>query len=118
MAVERSKAVDSAYSFISSPSLPTTNILAPSFENAMPVGESSCDKTSKGGSTNVAVEISNVPSIVLPDVSRTAPGWIVSSGVVSPAIVARCDAVRLNEIVAPSAAVSSSPALNVIPPPV
>ena len=38
-AVETSKGVDSAYSFMSSPSLPTTNILAPSFENAMPVGK-------------------------------------------------------------------------------
>ena len=97
-------------------SSPTTNILVPSFENAMPYGLMSCDETSKGGMTKVAVETSKVPSIRLPDVFRTAPGSIVSSGVVSPATVARCDEVRVKEIVASSEVVSSSLTLRVMPP--
>ena len=55
-AVERSKAADSVYSFISSPPLPITNILVPSFENAMPRGKDSFDNTLKGGETKMAVE--------------------------------------------------------------
>ena len=90
MAVEISKAADSVYSFMSCPIMPTTNILVPSLENAMPVGLESCEETSKGGGTKVAVEASKVPSMRFSDVSRTAPGSIVSSGVVSPATVARC----------------------------
>ena len=77
VAVDASKAVDSAYSFISSPSLPITNILAPSLENAMPCGSLSSDET-EVASTKTAVEASKVPTIRLSDVSRTAPGSIVS----------------------------------------
>ena len=55
----------------------------------MPVGSVSSDET-EVASTKTAVETSNVPTIRLSDVSRTAPGSIVSSGVVSPATVARC----------------------------
>ena len=55
VAVVTSKAVDSSYWFMSSPPPPTTNILVPSFENAMPCGPVSCDEMSKGGETKVAV---------------------------------------------------------------
>ena len=111
--VEASKGVDRSYSFTSSPVLPITNILVPSFENAMPRGELSCDM--EVVSTNFPVEASNVLTMRLPDSSRTAPGSIVSSGVASPATAARCGAVRVNDTVAPSASVSSSPALRVVP---
>ena len=66
-------------------------------------------------STNVLVEASKVSTMRLPDTSRTAPGSIVSLGAVSPATAARCGAVRVNEIVAPSASVTSSPVLRVVP---
>ena len=58
VAVEASKAVDSAYSFTSSPAVPITNILAPSFENAMPRGPASCDETEKVTLAKAAVETS------------------------------------------------------------
>ena len=67
-------------------------------------------------STKTAVEASNVPTIRLPDVSCTAPGSIVSSGVVSPVTVVRCDAVRINEIAVLLATVTNSPVLKVMPP--
>ena len=118
-AVEMSKGSESVYSFISPPpSSPITNIFLPSLENAMSVGEDSCDETEKLTLAKSAVETSKEPSMRLSDVSRTAPASIVSSGVVSPATVSRCDAVRLNEIVAPSTVVSSSPAVKAMPPPV
>ena len=117
--VEMPKGVDNVYSFISPlPSSPITNIFLPSLENTMPVGEGSCDETEKVTPVKAAVETSKEPSMRLPDVSRTAPASTVSSGSVSPATVSRCDAVRLNEIVAPSTVVSSSPAVKVMPPPV
>ena len=116
VAVETSKAVDSSYWFMSSPVAPTTNILVPSFENVTPCGPVSCDEMSKGGGTKTAVETSNVPSMGFPDASCTAPGSMVSSGVVSPATAVRCGAVRVNEIVVPSAAVPSSAAVRVMPP--
>ena len=46
-AVETSKGVASVYSFTSSPIVPITNILVPSFETATPVGEVSSEATSK-----------------------------------------------------------------------
>ena len=82
----------------------------------MPYGAVSCDET-EVALTKTAVEASKVPSIRLLDVSCTAPGSIVSSGVVSPATVARCDRVRVKEIVASSSeVVPNSPALKVMPP--
>ena len=56
--VERSKAVDRVYWFIASALVLTTNILVPSFENAMSFGEVSCSEISKGGVTKVALETS------------------------------------------------------------
>ena len=100
--VEASKGVDRLYSFTSSPEPPTTNILVPSLENAMPRGLSSCADM-EVASTKDRVEASKVPTMGLPDSSRTAPGSIVSSGVASPASAARCDGVRANDTVAPSA---------------
>ena len=113
-AVETSKGVDSSYSSTLSTILPTTNILPPSLENAMPCGPELCGKTEKE-STKTAVEASKVPMIRFPDTSRTAPGSIVSSGAASPTAAARRVVFRLNEIVAPSATVPSSPAVRVTP---
>ena len=112
--VEASNGVDSVYSFTSSPAVPITNILVPSFENAMSVGAFSCGRMLVA-STNVRVEASKVPTMRLPDASRTAPGSIVSSGAASLATAVRCGSVRVNEIVAPSATVTSSPAVRVVP---
>ena len=116
--VETSKGMDSVYS-LTPLSTPITNILVPSLENAMPRGLSSWSNTSTA-LTSVLVETSKVPTIRLLNMSRTAPGSIVSSGVASPATAARCGIVRINEITVPSAAasMSSSPALKVMPLPV
>ena len=114
-AVETSNGVDRSYSFTSSPAVPTTNILVPLLENVTSCGTFSCNATEKAPAGD-AVETSNVPMMRLPAVSRTAPGSIVNSGAVSPATVAGCDEVRLNEMVAESAAVLSSPAVRVTPP--
>ena len=65
-AVEISKAVDNVYSFTASLLLPTTNILAPSFENAMPNGKVSSDATLKEGETKTAVEISKAVDNMYP----------------------------------------------------
>ena len=63
--VEASKGVDRSYSFTSSPVLPITNILAPSLENAMPVGLVSCSDMGVA-STKDRVEASKgVDSVVL-----------------------------------------------------
>ena len=112
--VETSKGADSAYSFTALREAPITNILVPSLENVMPVGERSCDLM-EVASTNVRVEASKVPTMRLPDVSLTAPGSIVSSCLPIAATAARCAAFRVNEIVAPSAVVSSSSAVRVTP---
>jgi hypothetical protein len=69
--VDASKGVDSVYSFTSSPASPITNILVPSLENAMSVGVVSCNDM-EVAVTKEAVEASKVPTMRLPDVSRTA----------------------------------------------
>ena len=114
-AVEASHGEVRSYSFTAPPVAPITNIFVPLLENAMPFGLLSCILT-KVASTKEAVRTSNVPTMGFPAVSRTAPGSTVSSGVVSPATVARCDSVSVNVSVTPSASVTSSDAVRVTPP--
>ena len=114
-AAETSNGVDRVYSFTLSAPLPTTNILAPSFEKVTSLGNRSCDAT-ENARVMEAAETPKVLAMAFPDASRTAPGSIVSSGAASTATAALCDGVRINDIALPSAAVSSSPAVRVIPP--
>ena len=69
-AVETLNGVVRVYSCMAFLPSPTTNILAPSFENTMPDGPVSCAVTLNEWA-NAAVETSKVPIIRLPEVSRT-----------------------------------------------